>query len=95
MLYQGIHNLFIVIPQFLSTGLTSLIFAITDRARSIPDEQPIVGLEGNSLNATVATDVIAASVQLFVSDGDENAMRSGNSVAIVFRYATSTTTEPV
>lgn len=32
---QGIHNLFVVIPQFISTGLVSLIFALFDPAKTV------------------------------------------------------------
>ena len=38
--FQGIHNIFIVIPQFLVTGLSAAIFAIFDGAAAAPGHAP-------------------------------------------------------
>ena len=48
----GIHNIFIVVPQFLVTGLSSIVFAIFDRKAIVPrpDNHPLI-------NATVPANV--------------------------------------
>ncbi|KAF6760581.1 sucrose transporter [Ephemerocybe angulata] len=47
----GIHNVFIVIPQFLVTGLSSIVFAIFDPQKSVVPHRPAV-------NGTLSTDPI-------------------------------------
>jgi solute carrier family 45 protein 1/2/4 len=66
---QGIHNIFMVIPQFLVTGLSSIIFAILDPDKSV-------------LHTHAAED--AASGVLARGDGVEVAQKP-NSIAIIFR----------
>lgn len=93
---QGIHNLFIVIPQFISTAFTSLIFAIFDPAKSVrAGHNPGLGIPGQG-NETLASgadvpvdaDVanIVDSALIYARDASgEAASRGANSVAIVFR----------
>ncbi|OAX38849.1 MFS general substrate transporter [Rhizopogon vinicolor AM-OR11-026] len=78
----GIHNMFIVIPQFLVTGLSAIIFAIFDPQKSVlHGHHP-----GNALpvNGTITTsgDVTA---QLLDRDDDPSVTARPNSIAIIFR----------
>jgi hypothetical protein len=38
MTAKGIHNIFIVIPQFLSTGISSFVFALLDDPKGAGDK---------------------------------------------------------
>ncbi|KAJ7172933.1 MFS general substrate transporter [Mycena crocata] len=74
----GIHNIFIVIPQFLVTGLSAVIFAIFDGPPPVhPSTTP--GTPAVPVNATIAAGnaTIAA-----VAEGTEVGR---NSVVVVFR----------
>lgn len=78
----GIHNLFIVVPQFLVTGLSSIIFAIFDPQKSV--------LHGHYPgNAIPADDTIATSGdvmrQILNRDEDPSVKTGPNSIAIIFR----------
>lgn len=66
---QGLHNIFIVIPQFLVTGLASIIFAVLDPNKSVIHAGPATTTEGET-NPIITRD-------------DES--KGGNSVAIIFR----------
>ena len=79
MVPQGIHTIFIVMPQFLVTGLSSIIFAMLDPDKSVlHDHHP-----GN-------TDAISPTSQdpvrgvLAREDGLDSAQKP-NSIAIIFR----------
>ncbi|PAV17928.1 MFS general substrate transporter [Pyrrhoderma noxium] len=65
----GIHNLFIVIPQFISTAITSIVFALFDSERTV---------------ATDNVDVEDTAAILFSREGNGN-IHGVSSVAIVFR----------
>lgn len=82
----GIHNIFIVIPQFLVTGLSSIIFAIFEPDKSV--------LHGHHPGKTIpggANETAEALLPLddrawFIRDDAEDAEDPGvNSVAVIFR----------
>ncbi|KAJ8595741.1 MFS general substrate transporter [Rhizopogon salebrosus TDB-379] len=78
----GIHNMFIVIPQFLVTGLSSIIFAMFDPQKSVlHGPHP-----GNTLpaNGTIATSGNVTG-QLLDRDDDPSVTGHPNSIAIIFR----------
>ncbi|KAL5520645.1 hypothetical protein ACEPAF_2646 [Sanghuangporus sanghuang] len=96
----GIHNLFIVIPQFISTAFTSLIFALFDPAKSVrPGHNPGLGIpaQGNETlsSSTDASDRVGGgggvsdivdSALIYARDASDEAASGGaNSVAVVFR----------
>ncbi len=68
---QGIHNVFIVIPQFIITGISSIIFAITG-AGEVSEPPPPGG------NSTVP--------EIIVREGPGPSGGGPNSYAYVFRY---------
>ncbi|KAI0299351.1 major facilitator superfamily domain-containing protein [Multifurca ochricompacta] len=84
----GIHNIFIVVPQFLVTGLTALLFAILEPHKSVlhgdhPGKTPPI------LNTTT-TSITDNSINAFAASRQEIEINqqppSGpNSVAIIFR----------
>ncbi|KAI0046327.1 MFS general substrate transporter [Auriscalpium vulgare] len=84
----GIHNVFIVIPQFLVTGLSAIIFAILEPDKSVLHQRP--GMTPGS-NSTIGGNVTSAGdnqarFALRQEDGGERVIPSGpNSVAIIFR----------
>ncbi|KAG2126871.1 major facilitator superfamily domain-containing protein [Suillus bovinus] len=78
----GIHNIFIVVPQFLVTGLSSIIFAIFDPQKSVlHGHHP-----GNAIpvNGTIITsgDVMR---QILDRDQDPSVKTGPNAIAIIFR----------
>lgn len=84
----GIHNIFVVIPQFLVTGMTALIFHILEPQRSVlHGTHP--GTIPPSLNTTTSfiTDNSTSSLATSRQDNENTAgPPSGpNSVAIIFR----------
>ncbi|KAF4603016.1 hypothetical protein EYR38_003421 [Pleurotus pulmonarius] len=76
----GIHNVFIVIPQFLVTGLSSILFAIFDPQKSV-----LHGAHpGNIGNSTVAAvDTRDFTSQLFPREPEIQG--GSNSVVYIFR----------
>ncbi|KAF8465846.1 MFS general substrate transporter [Russula ochroleuca] len=87
----GIHNIFVVIPQFLVTGMTALIFAILEPQRSVLHGSHPATIPP-SLNTTTPPSSIAnnstTAVLASARQDIEDAARppSGpNSVAIIFR----------
>ncbi|KAI0267318.1 major facilitator superfamily domain-containing protein [Gloeopeniophorella convolvens] len=83
----GIHNIFIVIPQFLVTGFTALIFAILEPDKSVlhgehPGKTP-PGL--NSTAAAIADDSAVAPVIARQGIESNGPPTGPNSVAIIFR----------
>ncbi|KAF8839456.1 MFS general substrate transporter [Paxillus ammoniavirescens] len=79
----GIHNMFIVIPQFLVTGLSSIIFAIFDPDKSVlHGHHPGNTQPGNGTVTPAAQDVAR---HLF-SRSDELSQTQPNSIAIIFRF---------
>ncbi|KAL5478314.1 hypothetical protein ACEPAI_2498 [Sanghuangporus weigelae] len=92
----GIHNLFIVIPQFISTAFTSLIFALFDPAKSVrPGHNPGLGIPGQGndtlANSTDASGRVGGGAVSDIVDSaliyarDASASGGTNSVAVVFR----------
>ncbi|KDQ54090.1 hypothetical protein JAAARDRAFT_136172 [Jaapia argillacea MUCL 33604] len=84
----GIHNIFIVIPQFLMTGLSSIIFAIFEPTKSVlhhhrpGNTRPI----GNVTLAASANTTLNDLLSLRDEDSDQVDQADGpNSVAIIFR----------
>lgn len=78
----GIHNMFIVVPQFLVTGLSSIIFAIFDPQKSVlHSHHPGNAIPVNGTNAT------SGNVMRHILDRDEDlSVKTGpNSIAIIFR----------
>jgi len=68
----GLHNIFIVVPQFMVTGLAAIIFAILDPTKSV--------VHHPSVNSGADAGVVDRQE---VSGGETN--RGQNSVAIIFR----------
>ncbi|KAF9242259.1 hypothetical protein BU15DRAFT_86856 [Melanogaster broomeanus] len=75
----GIHNMFIVIPQFLVTGLSSIIFAIFD-----PDKSVLHGHHPGNTQPGNGTSTPAAQRHRFPRF-DELSQTKPNSIAIIFR----------
>ncbi|TFK45670.1 MFS general substrate transporter [Heliocybe sulcata] len=85
----GIHNIFIVIPQFLVTGISSIIFAIFEPAKSVlhghhpgntnpkPGNLTAIGVDAMNNNGS------ASLLQALQEDAD--VPDGPNSVAIIFR----------
>jgi hypothetical protein len=86
---QGIHNIFIVIPQFIITGLAAIIFAIFEPGKSIHGSHP--GGVVAPINGTSVSLMGRISTNSFLSrQVDEGVAKEGvNSVAVVFRLAFS------
>jgi solute carrier family 45 protein 1/2/4 len=82
---QGIQNIFIVVPQFLVTGMTSLIFAILEPHKSVlHGDHP--GKFPPSLNTTSTTTTNNGTMVLSRQELGITGPPSGpNSVAIIFR----------
>jgi len=89
---QGIHNVFIVIPQFIITGLSSIIFAILDPDTSIldsPGRHPAHpgAVPGVSVGSTTGDSSISNGTSSLRPRAEgEVATRSADSVAVIFRF---------
>jgi len=87
----GIHNIFIVIPQFIITGFASIIFAIFEPDKSVlhgnhPSSViPPTNKTSNSLTQDLSQNMTSA---LLWSRADEDmvvAKAGVNTVAVIFR----------
>jgi solute carrier family 45 protein 1/2/4 len=77
---QGIHNIFIVIPQFIITGIASIIFAIFEPDKSILHSGNVLP----SINGTTSSQ--NATRDLLWRQADPVVAKEGvNSVAVIFR----------
>ncbi|KAG2033329.1 major facilitator superfamily domain-containing protein [Suillus americanus] len=77
----GIHNMFIVVPQFLVTGLSSIIFAIFDPQKSV--------LHGHHPGNTIPVDgTISTSgdaMRYILDPAEDTSVKTGpNSIAMIF-----------
>jgi solute carrier family 45 protein 1/2/4 len=82
----GIHNIFVVIPQFLVTGISAVIFAIFDPNRSgLPPHHGAA--HGALVNGTVADagEVPPMMTRTSLSHRQENSGSYSNSVVYLFR----------
>ncbi|KAJ3784699.1 sucrose transporter [Lentinula aff. detonsa] len=86
----GIHNIFVVMPQFIVTGLSSVIFALVDPAKSVLHGSHPGGTLGPALNHT--TSEIVSPRLLRDTTEDElgmiqelQASATSNSVVYIFR----------
>ncbi|KAL0581668.1 hypothetical protein V5O48_000370 [Marasmius crinis-equi] len=89
----GIHNIFVVVPQFLVTGISSIIFAIFDPSKSVLHAKH----PGTSNRTGNTTDVATAAIRLLMRDdaSDQDAIleelseleasAKSNSVVYIFR----------
>jgi solute carrier family 45 protein 1/2/4 len=73
----GIHNLFIVIPQFLVTGLSSILFALLD-----PDKSVLHGRHPGSTPPQPGDGTLASTL---AAREDGAQARGTDSIAIIFR----------
>ncbi|KIO33059.1 hypothetical protein M407DRAFT_65899, partial [Tulasnella calospora MUT 4182] len=85
----GIHNIFVVIPQFLVTGLSSILFALLEPHKSVLDQghagHPAAGNVPNK-NITDATSAAVAEVVRATLEPREAPVEgSGDSIGIIFR----------
>lgn len=85
----GIHNIFVVIPQFLVTGLSSILFALLEPHKSVLDQghagHPAAGNVPNK-NITEAASAAAAEVIRATLEPREAPVEgSGDSIGIIFR----------
>ncbi|KAJ3906400.1 hypothetical protein F5879DRAFT_650720 [Lentinula edodes] len=87
----GIHNIFVVIPQFLVTGLSSIIFALVDPTKSVLHGSHPGGTLGPALNHTTLGGAIPRYI---VRDDTEDelemiqelhASATSNSIVYIFR----------
>ncbi|KAH7915904.1 major facilitator superfamily domain-containing protein [Hygrophoropsis aurantiaca] len=82
----GIHNMFIVVPQFLVTGLSSIIFAIFDPEKSVLHGHHPGNTKPTNGTLPAAGSAEIASRHVFGRQADILAANDGpNSIAIIFR----------
>ncbi|OCH90826.1 MFS general substrate transporter [Obba rivulosa] len=85
----GIHNIFIVMPQFIMTGIASIIFAIVDPGKSALGRHTGGGTSGNSTIAAVALAGNDTMTELYsrLASREDLPVRAGgpSSYAIIFR----------
>jgi len=75
----GIHNVFVVIPQFLVTGLSSILFAIFE-----PDKSVIHHGSAHAIGNSTSTVVHDTAISLIREAGDDNGQRF-DSIGFIFR----------
>jgi len=72
---QGIHNVFVVIPQFIVTGITAIVFAIFEPSRAVADSRETP----TRVNGTLASSFPTSASDIPVE-------RTFDSIGFVFRY---------
>ena len=78
---QGIHNIFVVMPQFIMTAVTAVIFALVEPDKSAISPHSLSAPVNGS--ASVGTD--ASARMLLLRDDAVVVSAKPNSYAIVFR----------
>ncbi|KAJ4480223.1 major facilitator superfamily domain-containing protein [Lentinula aciculospora] len=94
----GIHNIFIVMPQFLVTGLSSIIFALVDPQKSVIHGVHSGGTLGVALNHTaVVMNNTTARVSSAISGGAIFMLRDDteDEVAMIQDLQTSATSNSI
>lgn len=94
---QGIHNVFIVIPQFLVTGLSSIVFAIFDPKKVVVPHRPVNNgtaiLDGLNNTADVLSDTLLRRSEFFVDlsirSASESDGQSSSSIVYIFRFVSA------
>ncbi|KAJ2923915.1 hypothetical protein H1R20_g13179, partial [Candolleomyces eurysporus] len=91
----GIHNVFIVVPQFLVTGLSSIVFAIFDPRTSVTPSHPLVNgtaAAGPTSTLKNATDALENTILrrsdafLDLSPRESADLKPGQSSSIVYIF---------
>ncbi|KAJ8507140.1 hypothetical protein ONZ45_g10460 [Pleurotus djamor] len=80
----GIQNVFVVIPQFLVTGMSSIIFAIFDPGKSVLHGSHPGSTASNGTVANVAESARDVASMLLTRDTEPD-VGSSNSVVYIFR----------
>ncbi len=79
----GIHNVFVVMPQFIVTTLSSLIFYLMEPERSLPDHHPqSIPVPSNS---TAEAEVMSDVVRMVIRESVVNVKASPDAVGLIFR----------
>jgi hypothetical protein len=90
---KGIHNIFVVIPQFLVTGLSSILFALLESDKSVLDQghagHPAAG-NVPPANVTDAATAVTSEVTKLLRREAEIGRAGSDSVGIIFRYVHNT-----
>jgi solute carrier family 45 protein 1/2/4 len=90
----GIHNIFLVIPQFVVTFLSSVIFYLMDPGKSLPSHHPQSMPMGNTTSISVASsavpdldlvDAMKRGMSLLGREGVEVDSSSPDGVGLIFR----------
>ncbi|KAI0060540.1 MFS general substrate transporter [Artomyces pyxidatus] len=82
----GIHNIFIVVPQFLVTALSSIIFAILEPDKSVLHQRLGMKPSPNGTVSDLASAIGNVTRAVLRQEGEQVPTPSGpNSVAIIFR----------
>jgi solute carrier family 45, member 1/2/4 len=89
---QGINNIFMVIPQFLITGVSAIIFAIFDPVQIHGAEHPSAPATTNGTTTIRIANTAAGAARAFVTREDALGYDSdgkSNSVVYIFRCVVS------
>ena len=84
LLVQGLHNICVVIPQFLVTGMSSIIFALLDPDKSVihHGKTPNAPVPVPPANGTTS----AVDVNEFLSRAEGVVGKaSGGSISLIFK----------
>ncbi|KAG8871456.1 hypothetical protein FRB98_000773, partial [Tulasnella sp. 332] len=87
----GIHNIFVVIPQFLVTGLSSILFALLEPEHSVLDQGHAGHPAAGNIPSKNVTDIAAAAAMaapkfLLTREAPVEAEATGaDSIGIIFR----------
>ncbi|KZS96756.1 MFS general substrate transporter [Sistotremastrum niveocremeum HHB9708] len=88
----GIHNVFIVIPQFINSGISSIVFMLFEPHRSVLDGPHPAPAQGHvPINDTLplqnVTSTATSTLMLLAREGMEDEEdRSPNALAFMFRF---------
>ena len=79
----GIHNIFLVLPQFIVTTFSSLIFYLMEADKSLPEHHP----QSTPHGGNVTMEVMGDMVRLVRREAVEGRVQAPDAVGLIFRCA--------
>ncbi len=78
----GIHNVFLVLPQFVVTTFSSLIFYLMEPSRSLPAHHP----QSIPITSNSTAEAVGEVVKSVVREGTASNGGSPDAVGLIFRF---------
>ena len=79
----GIHNVFLVLPQFIVTTFSSLIFYLMEPGKSLPEHHP----QSTPHGGNVTMEVVGEMVKVVRREAEAGRVQAPDAVGLIFRCA--------